>query len=110
MGERLRKGLRELHSERIGDIRGHGLANGVELVTDRESHVPDPKLAAATVYRAFELGVVMFYVGGNVLEITPPLVISDEQIDRAVDIIGTAVADAAAGKVPADVVAAYAGW
>ena len=109
-GERLRKGLRELHSERIGDIRGHGLANGVELVTDRESHAPDPKLAAATVYRAFELGVVMFYVGGNVLEITPPLVISDEQIDRAVDIIGTAVADAAAGKVPADVVAAYAGW
>ena len=62
------------------------------------------------MYRAFELGVVMFYVGGNVLEITPPLVISDEQIDRAVDIIGTAVADAAAGKVPADVVAAYAGW
>jgi 4-aminobutyrate aminotransferase len=109
-GERLRAGLATLQNARIGDVRGHGLANGVELVTGLESHTADPKLAAAVVYRAFELGAVMFYVGGNVLEITPPLVISDEQVDRAVDIIGTAIDDAVAGKVPSDVVAAYAGW
>lgn len=109
-GERLRTGLAELHNGRVGDIRGHGLANGVELVTDAESRTADPRLAAATVYRAFELGVVMYYVGGNVLEITPPLVISDAEVDRAVEIVGEAIDDAAAGKVPADVVAAYAGW
>ena len=109
-GERLRAGLRALDNERVGDVRGHGLANGVELVVDRESRTPDGKLAAATVYRAFELGVVVYYVGGNVLEVTPPLVITDAEVDRAVEIIGTAIDDAAAGKVPADVVAAYAGW
>ena len=86
------------------------MANGVELVADRDSKVPDGKLAAATVYRAFELGVVVYYVGGNVLEVTPPLVISDAEIDRAVEILGQSIDDAAAGKVPADVVAAYAGW
>jgi 4-aminobutyrate aminotransferase len=109
-GERLRAGLAQLNNERIGDIRGHGLANGVELVVDRDSKTPDGKLAAATVYRAFELGVVVYYVGGNVLEVTPPLVISDAEVDRAVEILGQSINDAAAGKVRADVVAAYAGW
>jgi 4-aminobutyrate aminotransferase len=109
-GERLRAGLAHLGNKRIGDIRGHGLAIGVDLVVDRDSKEPDGQLAAATVYRAFELGVVVYYVGGNVLEVTPPLIISDEEVDRAVDILGRAIDDAAAGKVPADVVAAYAGW
>jgi 4-aminobutyrate aminotransferase len=109
-GERFRAGLAGLHNTHVGDIRGHGLAIGVELVIDTVTKTPDPALAAATVYRAFELGVVVFYVGGNVLEITPPLVISDAQVDRAVEIIGAAIDDAAAHKVPENVVAAYAGW
>ncbi|MGC8480464.1 MAG: aspartate aminotransferase family protein [Acidimicrobiales bacterium] len=109
-GERLRAGLAALHNTHVGDIRGHGLAIGVELVIDTVTKTPDPTLAAATVYRAFELGAVVFYVGGNVLEITPPLVISDAQVDCAVEIIGAAIDDAAAHKVPANVVAAYAGW
>ena len=109
-GERLRAALVSLDHPRIGDVRGRGLANGVELVTDRDSKTPDSKLAAAVAYRAFELGVVVYKVGGNVLEVTPPLVITDEEIDRAVAILGQAVDDAVAGKVPADVLAAYAGW
>ncbi|HEY5304606.1 MAG TPA: aminotransferase class III-fold pyridoxal phosphate-dependent enzyme [Acidimicrobiales bacterium] len=109
-GERLRAGLAALRNTHVGDIRGHGLAIGVELVSDTVTKTPDPTLAAATVYQAFELGVVVFYVGGNVLEITPPLVISDAQVDRAVEIIGAAIDDAAAQKIPANVVAAYAGW
>jgi len=108
-GERLRGALGDLNHPRIGDIRGHGLSNGVELVTDRESKTPDRSLAAAVVYRAFELGVCVYFVGDNVLEVTPPLVITDEEIDRAVAILGQAIDDAIAGKVPADVVAAYAG-
>ena len=109
-GERLRAGLRSLNHPRIGDVRGHGLANGVELVSDRESNAPDGALAAAVVYRAFELGVCVYYVGGNVLEVTPPLVITDEEVDRALDILSRAIDDAVAGAVPADVLAAYAGW
>ena len=109
-GERLRAGLRSLQHPRIGDVRGHGLANGVELVRERETNAPDGQLAAAVVYRAFELGVCVYYVGGNVLEVTPPLVITDAEIDRALEILSQSLDDAVAGKVPAEVVAAYAGW
>jgi 4-aminobutyrate aminotransferase len=67
-------------------------------------------LAAQVVYRAWELGAVVFYVGGNVLEITPPLVLTEDEAARAAAIIGDAIADAAAGKVDAEEVARYAGW
>ena len=109
-GERLRAGLRELDLPQVGDVRGPGLAIGVELVTDRDSREPDRKLAAKAVYRAFELGAVVYYVGGNVLEVTPPLVISDAEVDRAVELLGRAIADAARGAVPDEAVAEYAGW
>jgi 4-aminobutyrate aminotransferase len=109
-GERLRTGLAALGLASVGDVRGHGLAIGVELVEDRSTKEPAPRLAAKTVYRAFELGAVLYYVGGNVLEVTPPLVISDGEVDLAVDLIGTAIADAAAGKVGDEQIAPYAGW
>ena len=69
-----------------------------------------PRLAAQVVYRAWELGAVVYYVGGNVLEITPPLVLTEAEADRAVEILGEAIADAATGKVDAEEVARYAGW
>ena len=70
----------------------------------------DPRLAAQVVYRAWELGAVVYYVGGNVLEITPPLVLTEAEASRAVEILGAAIADAAAGRVNAEEVARYAGW
>jgi 4-aminobutyrate aminotransferase len=109
-GERLRAGLAALGPVSIGDVRGHGLAIGVELVQDRSTKEPAGTLAAKTVYRAFELGAVLYYVGGNVLEVTPPLVITDHEVDLAVEIIGTAIEDAAAGKVSDEQIAPYAGW
>ncbi|MBX7453800.1 aspartate aminotransferase family protein [Mycolicibacterium sp. 3033] len=95
--------------DRIGDVRGRGLAIGLELVDPDTGH-RDPRLAAAVVYRAWELGAVVYYVGGNVLEITPPLVLTEAQAATAADILGTAIADAAAEKVDAEEVAKYAGW
>lgn len=62
------------------------------------------------VYPAWELGAVVFYVGGNVLEITPPLVLTEDEARRAAAILGDAIADAAAGNVDAEEVARYAGW
>ena len=96
-------------ADRIGDVRGRGLAIGLELV-DPQTGERDPRLAAQVVYRAWELGAVVYYVGGNVLEITPPLVLTEDEASRAVDILGAAIADAAAGKVNAEEVARYAGW
>ncbi|MHA0287546.1 aspartate aminotransferase family protein [Mycobacterium sp. C3-094] len=113
VGAVLAEALRALSStaggDRIGDVRGRGLAIGLELV-DPASGDRDPRLAAAVVYRAWELGAVVYYVGGNVLEITPPLVLTEAQAATAADILGTAIADAAAGKVDAEEVAKYAGW
>ncbi|MDE3030746.1 MAG: aspartate aminotransferase family protein [Acidobacteriota bacterium] len=109
-GERLRAGLRAADLPQIGDVRGHGLSIGCELVEDRATKVPSRTLAAKTVYRAFELGAAVFYVGGNTLEITPPLVITDEEVDRGVEVLVAAITDAAAGRVPDELVAPYAGW
>jgi 4-aminobutyrate aminotransferase len=112
-GALLADGLRALAgspgSERIGDVRGRGLAIGLELV-DPATGERDPRLAAQVVYRAWELGAVVYYVGGNVLEITPPLVLTEAEAGRAVEILGAAIADAAAGRVNAEEVAKYAGW
>jgi 4-aminobutyrate aminotransferase len=52
----------------------------------------------------------VYYVGGNVLEITPPLVITDDEIDRAVGILDRAISDAIAGVVREEEVAPYVGW
>jgi 4-aminobutyrate aminotransferase len=109
-GERLQNGMRELDLPNVGDVRGHGLAIGVDLVSDRSTRERDPMLAAKTVYRAWQLGVVVYYVGGNVLEVTPPLTINDEEVDLAVDILSRAITDAASGVVPDEAVAEYAGW
>lgn len=96
-------------ADRIGDVRGRGLAIGVELV-DPATGERDPRLAAQVVYRAWELGAVVYYVGGNVLEITPPLVLTGAEAIRGAEILGAAIADAAAGRVDAEEVAKYAGW
>jgi 4-aminobutyrate aminotransferase len=109
VGALLADGLRALGAERIGDVRGRGLAIGVELV-DPSTGDRDPHFAAQVVYRAWELGAVVYYVGGNVLEVTPPLVLTEDEAGRAVEILGAAIADAAAGRVDDEEVARYAGW
>lgn len=96
-------------ADHIGEVRGRGLAIGVELV-DPATGDRAPRFAAQVVYRAWELGAVVYYVGGNVLEVTPPLVLSEHEAGRAAEVLGAAIADAAAGRVDAEEVAKYAGW
>jgi 4-aminobutyrate aminotransferase len=109
VGAALQDKLRTLGLAQIGEVRGRGLAIGVELV-DPATGDRDARLAAQVVYRAWELGAVVYYVGGNVLEVTPPLVLTESEADRAAQILGDAIADAAAGKVDQAEVARYAGW
>lgn len=111
-GKRFMTGLREAMTQSpvIGDVRGAGLAIGLELVTDKETMTPDPKLAAKVVFRAFQLGAVVHYVGGNTLEITPPLIITDDEVDTAVSILAQAITDAHSGIVTDEDIAPYAGW
>src|SRR5262249_50668091 len=72
MGTRLLEGLRALRArhELVGDVRGTGLIAGVELVRDRERKTPAALETAKVVFRAWQLGALVHYVGvrSNVLE------------------------------------------
>jgi 4-aminobutyrate aminotransferase len=98
--------------EIIGDMRGLGMIAGIELVTDRASKEPNAAAAAKIVYRAFELGLIVYYAGmwGNALEITPPLILTRAEIDEGVSILEQAVQDVLDGKVSDETVAQFAGW
>ena len=113
-GEQIMTGLRALQESHplIGQVRGRGLAIGIELVRDRATREPATREAAKVVLRAYQLGVVFTYVGmaSNVPELTPPLTLSREEADDAVAVIGQAIADVENGLVSDDDVAAYAGW
>ena len=80
VGDHLMAELKRLKDKHplIGDVRGRGLAIGVELSADRNPGMPAKVEAAQTVFRAFELGLVLYYVGvhSNVLEFTPPLTLN----------------------------------
>ncbi|TDO51278.1 4-aminobutyrate aminotransferase [Kribbella sp. VKM Ac-2527] len=111
MGQRLADGLRGALdvADRCADIRGRGLALGIDLVTG-DGLERDADLTRKAVYRAWQLGAVAFYVGGNVIELTPPLTITATEIDLAVTILVQAITDAVNGVVSADEVDAFAGW
>ncbi len=104
-------GLAQRHAW-IGQVRGRGLALGVDLVLDRDRRTPATRETAKVVYRCYELGLVIGYVGmeSNVLEVTPPLILSRAEVDEAVDILSRALEDVAAGQVGDAAIAAFEGW
>ena len=71
----------------IGDVRGLGLLMGIELVQDRETRAPANDEADRVMYGALERGLSFKVSAGNVLTLTPPLIISRNELDRALDII-----------------------
>jgi 4-aminobutyrate aminotransferase-like enzyme len=85
MGEYMLTRLGELKTKHrlIGDVRGKGLVIGVELVSDQKKKTPAKAEAKETVRQAWKLGVLLTLVGPehNVIEMTPPLNISREDIE-----------------------------
>ena len=113
-GDQIMAGLKALQAEHpmLGEVRGRGLAIGLELVNDRETREPAGMAAAKVVFRAYQLGVVCTYVGmySNVPELTPPLTLNDSEAKLAIDVIGQAIDDVEQGRVSDANVAEFAGW
>jgi len=76
----------------IGDVRGRGLLLGLELVTDREARAPANGAAERVLYRAMSRGLSFKTTMGNVLTLTPPLIVTDSQMNDALDILDECLA------------------
>ncbi|MEM6634668.1 MAG: aspartate aminotransferase family protein [Pseudomonadota bacterium] len=95
IGKRALEHLRSrLHGHpNVADIRGRGAMFGVELVRDRAEMAPNPELAEMVLYRCLAQGLSFKISAGNVLTLSPPLTISDEDLDHALDVVVSAVGD-----------------
>lgn len=97
-GEYLLARLRELQAtrEQIGDVRGRGLLVGLELVEDRESRRPADALGAAVtaecLRRGLSMNIVRAGTSANCLRMAPPLTVSEDEIDIAVEILDSSLA------------------
>lgn len=109
----LAEGFRKLQNKYavIGDVRNLGFLMGVELV-EANSKAPATKLCSLVMYRSYELGMLCYCTGidSNVLEFTPPLILTREEADRVVDILDRAIDDALNGRVDETAVAKFGGW
>ncbi|MCB0065801.1 MAG: aminotransferase class III-fold pyridoxal phosphate-dependent enzyme, partial [Caldilineaceae bacterium] len=77
----------------IGDVRGKGLMQGIEMVTDRQSKEPAPKALAQLFEETRERGLLIGKGGlySNVIRIAPPMTVDEEQIDQALEILDYAL-------------------
>lgn len=94
----------------IGDVRGYGLSIGVDLVIDRDSKIGNKEAAAKICYRCWEKGIILIFLASGVLRVQPPLVISKEELDQALDIIEGAIQDYLNGDIPDEVLSVAKGW
>lgn len=95
---------------KIGDVRIFGLNGGIELVEDPITKKPDNDTATKIIYYAFEHGVVMITLQGNILRFQPPLVITREQLDKALCVIDDALTAVENGTAELPKNAEHIGW
>jgi len=95
LGGRILARLREMTSTNphVGEVRGLGMMIGIELVRDRDGREPAPDLAGRVVIETLRHGVLTLGGGihGNVLSLSPPFVITEEQVDVALEVLGAAL-------------------
>lgn len=77
--------------ELIGDVRGIGLLWGVELVKDQQTKTKAVDEAEAVMYECLKNGLSFKVSQGNVLQLSPPLIISRDQLDEAFGILRRAI-------------------
>lgn len=79
--------------EAIGEVRGLGAMNALELVLSRTSNAPDPTLTGAIVAEAEARGLILLSCGTryNVIRLLPPLTIPMDQLAEALDILEVSI-------------------
>jgi adenosylmethionine-8-amino-7-oxononanoate aminotransferase len=96
MGEVLRPALEGLRRhELVGDVRSLGLVGGVELVRDRATRAsfdPSEGVGRRVMLAMMEQGVLVRALGGDVVALSPPLVITEDELVRLVDTLDRAIA------------------
>ncbi len=96
VGRHLRAGLDKLYEKYpvIGDVRGMGLMQGIEMVTDRETKEPATKAIAHLFEETKQMGLLIGKGGlyGNVIRISPPLTATKDDVDAALEILDVAFA------------------
>ena len=85
----------------IGDVRGLGLLLGLDLVTDRASRAPAVEEANAVMYAALARGLNFKVTMGSLITLAPPLVVTQEDLDRALAILDESLSEAERGRIPA---------
>ena len=71
----------------VGDVRGRGLMIGVEIVRNKDLKTPDAPTRDRIVELAFERGILFLGAGPNSIRISPPLIVTREQADIAMDVL-----------------------
>jgi 4-aminobutyrate aminotransferase/(S)-3-amino-2-methylpropionate transaminase len=101
IGDHLRARLEAIAARipQVGEVRGLGPMLALELVADPSTREPAPDLALATTTGARDRGLILLSCGlfGNVVRILVPLVASDEELDRGLDILEESLVDACSG-------------
>ena len=89
MGAYLMDRLREWPARfpAVGDVRGLGLMIGIELVRDQRTKEKAPELRDRILHNAFERGLLVLGAGDNTIRLCPPLIISRDQCDFALDVL-----------------------
>jgi 4-aminobutyrate aminotransferase/(S)-3-amino-2-methylpropionate transaminase len=90
IGERIRERMVSWQErvEQIGDVRGLGAMLAIEFVRDRDSKEPNPELATAVVEAAAERGLLLLKSGiySNCIRVLCPLVLTDAELDEALEV------------------------
>ncbi|CCO07410.1 4-aminobutyrate--2-oxoglutarate transaminase [Desulforamulus hydrothermalis] len=91
IGAQIKERLKDMQEKfpAIGDVRGLGAMVAVEFVKDRQTREPDQELTARLVAECYKRGLVVLAAGifSNVLRFLPPLVMTDGQLNEALDIL-----------------------
>jgi len=82
--------------EPVGDVRGIGLAWGIEFVKDRKTKEHDVKTRNRVLYEALKRGLVLLGCGKSAIRVIPPLIIDEERAKIGLDILEQAIKEAIA--------------